>query len=181
MPRCEMKCSARICRTSTADEALHVTRPAAVTLRPAWPQDAQALAAMSRDLIEAGLTWRYTPARIAALMAESETMVLVAVDHSVQGCAVMQFGDEHAHLTLLCVQAGLQRRGVGWRLMGWLLESAQVAGMQSIQLELRADNTAALAFYERLGFAQTQLLPGYYEGRFAALRMLRQMGVTPQD
>ena len=38
---------------------------AAITLRLAGPDDARAIAMMSRDLIEAGLGWKYDPARIA--------------------------------------------------------------------------------------------------------------------
>jgi len=131
-----------------------------------------AMAAMSRELIEAGLDWRYTPPRIAALVQDPETVALVACDRSrIQGFAVMQFGDVHAHLALLCVQPTQQQRGIGRRLIGWLVESAEVAGIASIRLELRADNAAALGFYRRIGFTQTKVVPGYYDGRIPALRM----------
>ncbi len=73
----------------------------------------------------------------------------------------MQFGNEHAHLVLLCVQPLARHRGIGRRLTEWLVESARVAGIQLIRLELRADNAAALAFYRRLGFTETQRVPGY--------------------
>ncbi len=134
------------------------------------------MALMSRDLIEAGLAWRYSPQRIAALIAESETTALVACDATqLLGFAVMQFGDERAHLSLLCVRPAEQRRGIARRLLDWLLESAAVAGIASIHLELRADNDAARMFYRALGFSETVLVPGYYEGRFAARRMLRHL------
>jgi ribosomal protein S18 acetylase RimI-like enzyme len=149
-----------------------MNRPCAVTLRPARALEARAMAEMSRELIEAGLAWRYTPPRMAALIRDPDTVALVACDGArIQGFAVMQFGDEHAHLALLCVRPTQQRRGIGRRLHDWLLASAQVAGITSIRLELRADNAAALAFYQRLGFAETQLVPGYYDGQIAARRM----------
>ncbi len=134
------------------------------------------MADMSRQLIEAGLGWRYTPRRMAALIADAETTVLVAHDAAaVQGFAVMQFGAERSHLSLLCVQPAQQRRQIGRRLMHWLVESARVAGMELIALELRADNAPALAFYQRLGFTETQLVPAYYDGRLAARRMLLRL------
>lgn len=130
------------------------------------------MAEMSREFIEAGLGWRYTPLRMEALIGDPETVALVACDGPcIQGFAVMHFGDVHAHLTLLCVRPTLRRRGVGRRLNDWLIESARVAGITSIRLELRADNAAALLFYRRLGFAETQLVPGYYDGQVAARRM----------
>ena len=85
---------------------------------------------MSRDLIEAGLAWRYSVPRVAALIADSETTALVACDGAqLLGFAVMQFGDERAHLSLLCVQPAQQRRGIAKRLLEWLLESARVAAI----------------------------------------------------
>ena len=134
------------------------------------------MAEMSRELIEAGLGWRYTPPRVAALIADADTVALVACEASqLLGFAIMQFGDERAHLTLLCVRPEAQRRGVGRRLIEWLLASAQVAGIASVQVELRADNPAALAFYRRLGFIETQMLPAYYNGQLAARRMLLRL------
>ena len=91
------------------------------------------------------------------------------------GFAIMRFGDERAHLILLAVEAPHQRRGVGRRLIEWLLESARVAGMSSIHVELRASNAAAYAFYRTLGFVETIRVPGYYQGRETALRMLRML------
>jgi [ribosomal protein S18]-alanine N-acetyltransferase len=149
-----------------------MNRPCAVTLRPALALEARAMAEMSRDLIEAGLAWRYTPPRMAALIRDPETVALVACDGArIQGLAVMQFRDESAHLSLLCVQPAQQRRGIGTRLHDWLVASARVAGIASIRLELRADNAAALAFYQRLGFAETQWVSDYYDGQVAARRM----------
>ena len=52
-------------------------RPA-VTLRPALAGEAPVMAAMSRDFIEAGLAWRYSPQRVAALVGDRETTALVA-------------------------------------------------------------------------------------------------------
>jgi [ribosomal protein S18]-alanine N-acetyltransferase len=146
----------------------------AVTLRLARAPDAPAMAAMSRDLIEAGLDWRYSPLRMARLIAEPDTAALIACDGPEPlGFAVMQFGDERAHLILLCVQAPQQRRGIGRSLLDWLLASARVAGIAAVDLELRADNEPAQAFYRALGFGATQLVPGYYQGRVAARRMVR--------
>jgi [ribosomal protein S18]-alanine N-acetyltransferase len=180
-------------------------------LRLARIAEAPALAEMSRELIEAGLAWRYTPRRLAALMAERDVLVVVAEAGSAadaafgseadrerrsadgiagghvggsggdgragspQGFAVMQFGDERAHLVLLCVHATQQRLGLGRALHDWLLKSAQVAGMASIALELRADNSTAMAFYRSLGYREVDTVAGYYDGRIAARRMLRHL------
>ena len=154
----------------------------AVTIRLAEPGDAQAIAEMSRDFIESGLGWRYGPAHIERAMRRRETAVLAAsarptyVAGSRQplaGFAIMDFGDERAHLVLLAVQPVLRRRGIGRRLVDWLMDTAVTAGMASVHLELRADNEAARRFYRALGFSETVLVPRYYDGREAAMRMIR--------
>lgn len=138
------------------------------------------MAGLSRRLIEAGLGWRYTPPRMAALIDDPDHVALVACkSEQLHGLAVMHFGEDQAHLVLLCVAAAQQRRGIGRRLVDWLVASAQVAGIRSVGLELRADNPAALAFYRRLGFVETRLVPGYYDGRIAARRMQRMLGPEP--
>jgi ribosomal protein S18 acetylase RimI-like enzyme len=71
---------------------------------------------MSRNLIEFGPEWRYTPRRMAALVNDAETMRMVACDApGILGFAIMQFGDERANLTLLCVKPAQRRRGIGRR------------------------------------------------------------------
>jgi ribosomal-protein-alanine N-acetyltransferase len=146
----------------------------ALLLRLARAADAPVISAMSRDLIETGLPARYTPGRIQRLIRDPQTIALVAQDGTaITGFAIMAFGDEHAHLQLMCVAPASRREGAGTRLIGWLVESAQVAGIASIHLELRADNAGALVFYRKLGFTETVQVPGYYEGQIAARRMVR--------
>ena len=154
----------------------------AVTLRLAEAGDARAIAEMSRDYIESGLGWRYDPAHIQRAMRRRETVVLAASERQtyvarerpgLSGFAIMDFGDERAHLVLLAVQPAQRRRGTGRRMVEWLLESALTAGMASVHLELRADNEAARRFYRALGFSETVLMPKYYDGREAAMRMIR--------
>lgn len=140
----------------------------------ARPSDAQALALMSRDLIETGLGWAYRIERIAKLIGDPEAVALVARDSQpAVGFAVMTFGDERAHLVLLAVRSTHQRRGIARRMIEWLLSTAAVAGIASIHVELRADNRPAYALYRALGFAETLRVPGYYRGRETAVRMIR--------
>ena len=115
----------------------------AFTIRLAEPGDARAMAEMSRDFIEAGLGWRYDPAHIQRAMRRRETTVLAASERQtyvarerpqLSGFAIMDFGDERAHLVLLAVQPALRRRGIGRRLVEWLMETAHTAGMASVHL-----------------------------------------------
>jgi ribosomal protein S18 acetylase RimI-like enzyme len=90
---------------------------------------------------------------------------------------IMQFGEEVAHLNLLAVAAQHRRQGLGRQIMSWLTATAIEAGIFRIDLELRAQNRTAREFYERLGFDPLSVVPGYYQGCEAALRMTRRLGV----
>lgn len=135
-------------------------------------REAGVLAHMSRRLVETGLPWRYTPPRIANLLRDPDAACVVGEDSlGVQGFALMHFGDEDAHLILLAVQRGWQRRGVGSRLLEWQLDSARVAGIRHVALELRADNETAFRFYRRRGFGMIGRNQSYYDEGVDALRM----------
>jgi ribosomal-protein-alanine N-acetyltransferase len=151
----------------------------AISVRLAGQRDAQAIALMSRDLVESGLGWKYDAARVLKAIRDRETLTPVACDRGrIAGFAVMEFGDERAHLVLLAVRPTQRRMGIGRRLVDWLVESARTAGIASVHLELRAGNEAARGFYRAMGFDETIVVPGYYRGREAAMRMIRVLRST---
>ena len=147
------------------------------TLRLANFADAQSIALMSRELIESGLSgWSWDPKRVArAIQAKDTAVIVAAVRNHLTGFAIMNFGDEQAHLSLLAVMPTYQRCGIGKQLMAWLEESALTAGIMTINLELRATNFAARDFYRALGFNEAAYIPGYYRGVETALRMSRDI------
>jgi [ribosomal protein S18]-alanine N-acetyltransferase len=141
--------------------------------------DAREIAEMSRDLIEQGLIWSWTPARVQHFITGAESSVIVARrERHVAAFAIMHFGDDVAHLNLLAVAPEHRRQGLGSQLMDWLTTTAIEAGIFRINLEVRTQNEAARRFYERLGFAQLGVVQGYYQGREAALRMSRRLEIT---
>jgi len=149
-----------------------------LTLRLARPHEAAAIAAMSRDLIEYGLDWRWTPRRIAASIHAANVNVLLAcVGERIAGFAIMRYGDDDAHLDLLAVAPGYRRLGIGRRLLEWLEKCAQVGGIFNVALEVRASNRGAQRFYRRMGYRTLVHLPGYYQGVEAALRMSRDLSI----
>jgi len=144
------------------------------TLSSARPADARDIAEMSRDLIEQGLTWSWTPSRVQHCIAGPESSVVVARrERHIAAFAIMHFGDDSAHLNLLAVAPDHRRQGLGRQLMSWLTTTAIEAGVFRINLELRVRNEPARLFYERLGFVRIGMVQGYYQGREAALRMSR--------
>ncbi len=149
-----------------------------VTFKLARRCDAEPIAHMSRDLIEVGLGWSWRPARVTKQIRCPNTVVLIARARGcMTGFAIMHFRDEDAHLNLLAVKSSHQRTGIGRRLVKWLEESARVAGIATIHLEVRARNHSARAFYQSLGYREIVLVPRYYCGHESAIRMAHDLRV----
>lgn len=147
-----------------------------ITLRFGRLTDAASIALMSRELIESGLGWSWTPERVARSIRDRDTITLIGADGGrIIAFAIMHFGDEHAHLNLLAVRPSHQRTGLGTRMVDWLMESAQIAGIAAVTLELRTCNEEARRFYLAQGFSESSYIPGYYRGRETAVRMTRAL------
>jgi ribosomal-protein-alanine N-acetyltransferase len=141
--------------------------------------DAPAIAAMSRQLIEHGLAWSWSEDRVERCLRNRDCVVLAARDRRrVVGFAIMEFYAIHAHLNLFAVQPGYQRQGVGRQLLEWLEASARTAGIFKVNLELRATNDRARVFYEKLGYRVVGRKAAYYDGREDAVRMTHDLTVT---
>lgn len=64
-----------------------------------------------------------------------------------------------------------RRQGVAARLLAGVLKRAAATGFDSAWLEVRIGNAAAIALYERFGFAGVARRPGYYPDGEDALVM----------
>jgi ribosomal protein S18 acetylase RimI-like enzyme len=150
-----------------------------IALRLARLGDAPRIANASRTLIEAGLPWSWTPRRVASHMRSREHLTVIAANGgALAGFVLAQFGSSAVHVALLGVAPGYQRLGLGKLLVSWVEESASVAGLFLMQLEVRASNRQARRFYARLGYRETGRTAGYYSGVEDAIRLERDLAVT---
>ena len=148
------------------------------TIELARPEDAPAIAIMSRELVERGLRWRYRAEQVRAMLRDPNICVIVAHQAETSiGFAAMSFGSRLAHLILLAVEPEQRRRGTGAALLRWLETSAGVAGIAQIVLEVRAANRSARAFYREQGYGEQTYLENYYDGVESAFRMTRRISV----
>lgn len=138
--------------------------------------DAPSIAALSRDAIEHGLHWSWTPQRVLRSMRDAATNTIVARERDVlAGFAIMKYREEDAHLLLMAVHPSRRRRGVASALLDWLEVTARVAGIASIRVEARQTNFAAREFYSKHGYRQVELLRGYYESYDDAVVLKRTL------
>lgn len=138
--------------------------------------DAPRIAAMSRDLIEQGLGWRWTPPRILRMIQDASTNVAVTRKAgALTGFGIMRYKDDEAHLLLFGVDPGWCRQGVGSALMHWLEATALTAGIGFVYLEARVRNVPARAFYRALGYVEIELVHGLYAAREDGVRIAKDL------
>ena len=145
-------------------------------IRLALPQDAVRIATMSRDYVEHGLGWGWTPARVLRSIRDRATNAVVAeCGADLAGFGIMKYLDDDAHLLLFAVKPEYRRRGVGSGLVTWLESTATTAGIELIFLETRATNAPAREFYAARGYRELATLPRYY-GSEDAVRIGKDLG-----
>lgn len=152
-------------------------------IRLARRSDARQIAILSRDLIETGLGWSWTPARVFHSITSKNSNVILACDKKTQrlaGFAIMEFHQRFAHLNLLAVRPQLQGCGIGRSLLVWLEQVAVMAGIGEVNLETPIDNRQARYFYRRLAYQEIQIIPGYYQGKQSAVRLARDLWLRPR-
>jgi len=154
-----------------------------VQARLAKSDDADAIARMSRDLVEHGLTWRWHRHRVLHSINNVDTNCLITTQASesaandtivneLTGFAITLFGEHEAHIALLAVHPKYQRRGIGQYLVRWQELAASAAGIRKVSLEVRATNHSAISFYYSLGYVDDGVLRNYYENQEDALKMV---------
>jgi ribosomal-protein-alanine acetyltransferase len=80
-----------------------------------------------------------------------------------------------ARLYSLAVRPAARGQGIGERLLAAAEAAAEAAGCVDLRLEVRRDNRAAIALYERRGYRVFAEIPHYYEDREDALRLQKRI------
>lgn len=147
-----------------------------VTIRLAGQRDALQIAEMSRTMIEVGLGWSWTPARIMRGLQHPDINVAVAChDRRISGFGIAVYRSDEAHIPLFAVAGECRRAGVGTALMRWIERTVLDAGIGVIHLEARAANTGARAFYRALGYREVCTEAAMYGGVEAGVRLVRHL------
>jgi ribosomal-protein-alanine N-acetyltransferase len=87
---------------------------------------------------------------------------VLTMDEQVIGYGVMSVVIDEAHILNICVSPQWQRRGLGEKLLRRLLKVAGQHGAETVFLEVRVSNRAALRLYEKIGFVEVGMRKAYY-------------------
>jgi ribosomal protein S18 acetylase RimI-like enzyme len=142
--------------------------------------DAREISLLSRELIEYGLTWRYTEGRIKTLIAhESKNVAVAKFSGVLAGFGIMTYRENDSNLDLLAVKTVFQGKGVANELVNWLEAVALSAGIHQVYVQARETNRQGVEFYSKLGYQQFAEEQRYY-GVESQIRMVKTLCQRPQ-
>ena len=93
---------------------------------------------------------------------EAEDFTTPESSHCILGYAVLRQVGDDGELLKIAVDKQLRRKGVGALLMATVLEHAAEKAFESVFLEVRESNTAAIKLYEKYSFKVIRVRKDYY-------------------
>jgi ribosomal protein S18 acetylase RimI-like enzyme len=113
----------------------------------------------------------------AFIRAPRRPLIVARFGERLAGYALLSArkGGRAARIYSLAVDPAQARRGVGRALLQACERYARAHGLDALRLEVRYDNPAAIALYEKIGFRPFGHYPGYYEDGAAALRFEKRL------
>jgi ribosomal-protein-alanine N-acetyltransferase len=106
---------------------------------------------------------------------------LALQQRNIVGHAVISVATGESHMLNLSIARQYQRKGFGRQFIEFLIQQAQAKQAQTMLLEVRPSNTAAINCYNSAGFNEIGLRKDYYpapEGREDALLFARHNVAT---
>jgi ribosomal-protein-alanine N-acetyltransferase len=94
---------------------------------------------------------------------DTRTYLVLAEDGEIVGYAGLAALPDEAYVQTIGVAPAHQRKGYGATLLRALLDDAGRRGAPRVGLEVRVDNAAAIAMYERFGFTPIAVRKRYYQ------------------
>jgi [ribosomal protein S18]-alanine N-acetyltransferase len=152
-------------RPATDDDLMQVTQIESMSNLPPWSQEAFAAELVKKT----SHFW---------VLTDNET------DEKIFAYIVCSFVGEQAHIQTLGVGRAFRRRGYATLLLRFLINFILRKGGDSIYLEVRKSNTAAIALYQQLGFVILKTVKGIYpdgEEGFAMLFRFQSERLTSKD
>ncbi len=117
----------------------------------------------------------FSRAELHGFISDRHSITRIArLDGTIVGFSIGQI--EHKsilHILTLDVVPGVRRRKIGTALMRALHAEGIRKGARIAILEVDVENAGARRFYEQLYYRFGRILPGYYNGRRDACRMIR--------
>ena len=122
-------------------------------IRPYVDEDQASVAALWREVFPGSPVWNHPETDIKRKLAvQRELFVVATVDAEIIGTAMAGYDGHRGWVYYVAVNPKHRRTGIGRALMSSVEEGLARLGCPKLNLQVRASNHQAVAFYERLGY-----------------------------
>jgi ribosomal-protein-alanine N-acetyltransferase len=105
----------------------------------------------------------------------SRDVVVAELDGRVVGYASLRFVGKQGDVNTVAVASSEQGLGIGTQLMNWLEDKARERGVRELFLEVRSDNVAANAMYQKRSYDRIDIRRNYYGNAIDANIMRKKL------
>ena len=142
-------------------------------MRLAQPEDADALAEISRRSLH--YAWSERDFLITIKNPQAKVYLAEGSDGAA-GYVVLYHAADEGEIASVGVHPSQRRRGIGSRILGYMMEQCGTFGVKKLFLEVRESNDAAQGLYESFGFLRVGVRKDFYdspkEDAFLMMRIL---------
>ena len=145
-------------------------KPANLSFREMQTSDLDAV--MQIETVNFPFPW--TAGNFKDSITSGHDCVLLQMDDSIIGYAILMMVLDEAHLLNISVAPSHKGQGLGRHLLDHMMQIGREKGGLNMFLEVRPSNIAAITLYESIGFNEMGVRPGYYpahKGRENAVLM----------
>lgn len=128
-----------------------------------FEQTVESVAAIEA-VIQSHDAWSYQT--LTELLGQDSIRLIIATastDNEIVGYCLYQIVFEQAEILRIGTHPKYQRQGIASQLFVALNSELKASKVESLLLEVRADNTPAIALYEQQGFVIIHRRKGYYQ------------------
>ncbi len=122
-------------------------------IRPYNETDEKEVAKLWREVFPGSPAWNDPVTDIRRkLKIQRELFVVAIIDSAIVGTAVAGYDGHRGWVYYVAVKPEYRRQGIGEALMRRVENDLKQIGCPKLNLQVRADNDAVVAFYEKLGY-----------------------------
>ena len=133
-------------------------KPANLSFREMQTSDLDAV--MQIETVNFPFPW--TAGNFKDSITSGHDCVLLQLDDSIIGYAILMMVLDEAHLLNISVASSHKGQGLGRHLLDHMMQIGREKGGLNMFLEVRPSNIAAITLYESIGFNEMGVRPGYY-------------------
>ena len=128
------------------------------------------------DIERRSYDYPWSPGIFRDCLRAGYSCLVIDADDCVQGYGIFQFAAGEAHILNICTDPRCRRQGLARQMLHGLFAAMENMGTETVYLEVRPSNVAAVALYLDEGFNEIGTRHAYYRsknGREDALIMAR--------